>query len=89
MGNQMRGGWYWRTEEERRCRVCGGEEESWEHVLDRCSTKRGEERTIGERLRKILDEEGRGEERITEIEQVRRERSASEGEERGRGEEKE
>ena len=73
----MRGGWYWGTEEERRCRVCGGKEESWEHVLDRCSTKRGEERTMGKRIREILDEEGRGEEWITEIERVRRESSAS------------
>ena len=85
----MRGDWYWGTEEERRCRVCGGEEESWEHVLDRCSTKMGEERTIGERMREILNEEGRGGEWITEIERVRRERSAGEGEERGRGEEQE
>ena len=65
--------------------MCGGEEESWEHVLDRCSTKRGEKRTIGERIREILNEERRGEEWITEIERVRREKSASEGEERGRG----
>ena len=72
MGNEM-GGRYWETEEERKCRVCGGEEETWEHVLDRCSTRRGEERGIGEKTREILDEEGRGEEWIEEIERVRRE----------------
>ena len=63
-GHEMRGGWYWGTEEERRCRVCvcvcvwGGGDESWEYVLDRYSAKRGEERTVGERIREILNEGG-------------------------------
>ena len=30
LGNEMRGGRYWEEEEERKCRVCGGEEETWE-----------------------------------------------------------
>ena len=51
--------------------------------------KKGEERTIGERIREILNEEGRGEEWITEVGRVRRGRSTGEKEERGRGEEQE
>ena len=43
----------------------------------------------GKRIREILNEEGRGEKWITEIERVRRERSTSEGEERGKGDEQE
>ena len=89
MRKEMRKGWHWETEEERRCRVIGGEEKSWEHALDKYSTKRGEERTMGGRIRQILDEKGRAEEWITGIGRVRRERSTGEGEEQGRGEEQE
>ena len=45
-------------------------------------------RGIGERIREILDEEGRGEEWITEIERVKRERRTGNGEEGGGGEER-
>ena len=44
LGNEMRGGRYWEEEEERRCRLCGGEEETWEHVLERCTGEEGDER---------------------------------------------
>ena len=56
-----------------------------QHVLDRCSTKKGEERTIRERIREILDEEGKRKECRTDMESVRRERSTGEGEKRGGG----
>jgi len=32
LGDGMRGGKYWEGEEERKCRVCGWGEETWEHV---------------------------------------------------------
>lgn len=37
LGNGMKGGRYWvEEEEERRCRLCGREEETWEHVWEEC-----------------------------------------------------
>lgn len=36
MGNGIKGGRYWEEEEKRRCRKCGGEEETWEHVWENC-----------------------------------------------------
>lgn len=32
----MRDGLYWKEEEKRKYRVCGGEEETWEHMWERC-----------------------------------------------------
>lgn len=74
LGNEMREGRYWETEEERKCRVCGEEEESWEHVIDRCGGGEGEERGIGERVREILDEGGGGEEWMKRLQERRKER---------------
>ncbi|XP_043263555.1 LOW QUALITY PROTEIN: uncharacterized protein LOC122403853 [Colletes gigas] len=74
MGNEMRGGEYWGDEEERRCRVCGGEEETWEHVLERCTGDEAEGKGIGEKIREILDEGGGGEGRIKRLEGRRRKR---------------
>jgi len=36
LGSEMREGRYWEGEERRKCRLCGYEEESWEHVWERC-----------------------------------------------------
>lgn len=36
LGNEIREGKYWKGDEERRCRLCGMESESWEHLLERC-----------------------------------------------------
>ncbi|XP_068994227.1 trichohyalin-like [Neodiprion pinetum] len=36
LGSEMKEARYWEEEEKRRCRVCGGEEETWEHVWERC-----------------------------------------------------
>lgn len=32
----MKNGRYWEEEEKRRCRICKGEKESWEHVWEGC-----------------------------------------------------
>ena len=79
LGNEMRGGRYWEEEEERKCRVCGGEEETWEHVLDRCSGEEGDEKGVGEKIREILGEEGNGEEWMKRWEGKRREREEERG----------
>lgn len=32
MGEGVREGIYWGREEDKRCRICGGKKETWEHV---------------------------------------------------------
>lgn len=32
LGNEMRKGRYWECEERRKCRLCGEEVETWEHL---------------------------------------------------------
>lgn len=36
LSNKMRKGRYWESEKRRRCRLCGGEVQTWEHVWERC-----------------------------------------------------
>lgn len=36
LGNDMKGNWYWKKEEERMCRACGNELETWEHIWEEC-----------------------------------------------------
>ncbi|XP_066590571.1 trichohyalin-like [Prorops nasuta] len=60
MGNEMREGNYWRREEERKCRVCGWETEGWEHVMDRCGGYGERDRGIEERVKEVLEGDGRG-----------------------------
>ena len=65
LGNGMAEARYWECEEERICRVCGSEEERWEHVWERC---RGEgEGSWQENVRKILGEEGEEESWIRKL----------------------
>lgn len=62
LGNELKEGRYWRKEEERKCRLCGGERESWEHLWEKCRT--WTERGGGswhEKFVEILGEDGRGE----------------------------
>ncbi|KYN38934.1 hypothetical protein ALC56_06694 [Trachymyrmex septentrionalis] len=35
LGNEMRGSLYWQEENKRICKLCGGEEETWEHIWER------------------------------------------------------
>jgi len=75
-GNEMRGGQYWREVEERKCRICGVEDETIEHVLERCeATKRGM------RKEELLNDEGKGLDMIWGIERSR-EAKRREGESR-------
>lgn len=36
LGDEINGNKYWEREEKRRCRICLGKEESWEHKWERC-----------------------------------------------------
>lgn len=38
LGNGMRGEKYWEKEEKKKCRICGIEDDTWEHVWEwRCT----------------------------------------------------
>src|SRR5580765_4268653 len=85
LGNGMRGNSYWKSEEEKRCRMCGGERETWEHVWERCvdwGVKEGWQVMAG----KILGESGEGEGWLRELERVRN-MGRGEQEEEGEGNE--
>lgn len=68
--NGMRGNWYWRDEEEKRCRMCGREEKTWEHVWERCLSwgvekgdvgdSSGERRRGGEMVERLKKNKRRG-----------------------------
>ena len=78
LGNEMKEGRYWEREEERRCRLCGWELESWEHVVEICMGER--ERGGRERIREILEEDGRGESWMKRLQERREERMETETE---------
>lgn len=48
LGNEIRDSRYWEGEEKRKCRVCEGDRETWEHVWENCHRK--EERGDGKRM---------------------------------------
>jgi len=70
LGNEMRGGMYWEKDEERKCRMCGMEEEDWKHVWDEC-VDWGVGRSWDEMMEVILGEEGEGEEWLKKVEEWR------------------
>lgn len=72
MGEGMSECRYWLNEEEKMCRVCGGELEDWEHVIDRCERKEEELIGMDERVRWILDDCGQGEEWMRGLEEKRK-----------------
>ena len=69
---------YWEEEERRKCRICGGEEESWEHVWERCRVGRVRERGWQEVVKEILGEGGEGEWWMKEIEEERKRKNSRE-----------
>jgi len=70
LGDGMRGGRYWEGEEERKCRVCGWGEETWEHVWEEC-TDWGVERGWQEMVEEVLGEGGEGEVWMERLEELR------------------
>ena len=74
----MRGGKYWEREEERVCRICEWEEETWEHVVEVCMREEG--RGGRERVIEILEDDGRGEGWMRKVQELRegREREVEE-----------
>ncbi|XP_076656124.1 uncharacterized protein LOC143360857 [Halictus rubicundus] len=81
LGNDMRGGKYWLEEEKKVCRVCGWEEETWEHVWEMCiggDEGRGWQGMVGE----VLGDEGEGQEWMRKVDEWRKSMNG-----RGMGEE--
>jgi len=83
LGNEMKEGRYWEEMEKRRCRLCKGEMETWEHVWERCREWREGGGCWQEAVYRILGEEGTGEKWMREIEEERRKENGREGEEGG------
>lgn len=80
----MREGRYWGEEEERRCKLCGWEYKSWEHVVDVCMEEgKGGER---EEIIRILEDDGRGEAWLKRLQARRRRKGKEERRERTGGE---
>jgi len=73
-GNEIRGGQYWRKEEDRRCRICWHAEETIRHVLKECEKIRS-----GLEIEEFLGEDGKGLELMKTIEK-REERKREIGE---------
>jgi len=69
LGNEMREGKYWEEEEKRRCRICGWEEETWEHVVEICM-REGDEGGR-EKILRILDDSGNGEKWMRKLQERR------------------
>nr|XP_034195024.1 golgin subfamily A member 6-like protein 6 [Osmia lignaria] len=72
LGNEVKEAKYWEKEEERKCRLCGWEEETWEHIWERCAVG-GEERKEEwqERVREMLGGSGEGEDWMKQLEKYR------------------
>ena len=61
---------YWKKEENRKCRICEWEEETWENVWEKCV--RGSEEREGwqENVVKVLGEEGLEEAWMKDLEKL-------------------
>lgn len=71
-GCEMRESRYWEREENRKYRICGWEEETWEHVVEICM---GEGAGGGrEEILKILSDDGKGEKWMRRLQERRKER---------------
>jgi len=59
LGEGVREGRYWEREENRRCRMCEREEETWKHVWEECG-RWGTKGSWQEMVEEVLGEGGRG-----------------------------
>ncbi|EZA52484.1 hypothetical protein X777_08600 [Ooceraea biroi] len=71
LGNEVKEGRYWEGEEKKRCRLCGMEKESWEHIWEECRRW-----TVGGgswqgAVSWVLGQEGEGEGWMRELEEER------------------
>ncbi|XP_053989994.1 uncharacterized protein LOC128882420 [Hylaeus volcanicus] len=78
LGDKMKRGRYCEEEDRRRCRVCWGGIESWEHVWEEC-TDWGREKGWQEVVTEVLGEEGEGEVWMRRVEVMRARTSGGNG----------
>jgi len=74
LDNEVRGRKYCEEEEKRWCRLCGGEEETWEHVWEGCRMWKEGRGCWQEAVGWVLGGEDKGEEWMKEVEKEREER---------------
>lgn len=68
LGNEIKESRYWEKEENRKCRICEEEEETWEHVWEGCREGERETRESWQEVaERMLGEEGKGEEWMKEV----------------------
>jgi len=70
LGEGVKEGMYWMREEERMCRMCGREEESWKHVWEECG-RWGAGGRWEEMVVEVLGENGEGEKWLGKLEAFR------------------
>lgn len=78
LGSEIRENRYWEKEENKLCKMCGGEVESWEYVWEGCREWTEERKSWQEMIGVILGGEGEGEWWMREVERERSEREARE-----------
>ncbi|XP_024868138.1 golgin subfamily A member 6-like protein 6 [Temnothorax curvispinosus] len=74
LGNEIREGLHWEKKENRRCRICEREEETWEHIWEECTRwKKWDGEGWQDVVENLLGEGGEGEEWMKAIEESRQE----------------
>lgn len=61
LGNEVNEAKYCEKDEKKKCRLCGREEETWEHVWERCANREKEKGGWQDKCKELLGEEGKGE----------------------------
>ena len=68
LGSENRSSKYWKECEEKKCRLCGEEEETLEHIFEKCIWTRGEKKA-----KEVLKQENPDVKSMLKIVQVRKE----------------
>ena len=71
MGNEVREGRYWEGEERRRCRLCGSDSETWEHIWEECRDWGRGDKNWQQVVSWVLGDDGEGEWWMRDVERER------------------
>lgn len=85
LGGEIKDNKYWKKEEERLCRVCEKQTETWEHVWEECDKWRAEggwQKMVGV----VLEDEGESESRLRKLEEWRNKKREKKGKNGEKGE---
>ncbi|XP_046142799.1 uncharacterized protein LOC123988066 [Osmia bicornis bicornis] len=72
LGNEIKESEYWEKEDKRKCRVCGWEEETWEHIWERCAGGKTRKEGWQEKVKELMGGGSEGEEWMKEVEEYRK-----------------